>query len=262
MENKTFASKFWLEEVLSQKIKMNPNYSLRAFARKVAVSPSVLSRILSGKRKLTFGMAIRLADALDLAPKERKRLYATISHNKKNQIQRAPLTSYELSVDAFNTISEWYHYGICQMLFLEDFKEDHNWMANFLNISVLELKLALECLLRLGLLARDKSGNLYRTAQQFSTTTDVASQGLRTFQKQILEKALISLGEDQITERDITSITVATNEDQIANVKKEIKKFRLKISEILGQGPKTRIYNLGIHLIPLSDSTKRKKYDN
>lgn len=89
-----------------------------------------------------------------------------------------------------------------------------------------------------------------------STTTDITSSGIRHFQKQILEKTISSLETDDILERDITSITIAINENKIPEAKAEIKKFRLKMSEFLGTGEKTRVYNLGIHLIPLSKSTK------
>ena len=44
----------WLENLLAEKIKYNPQFSMRAFARMVDVNPAVLSRILSGKRQLTF----------------------------------------------------------------------------------------------------------------------------------------------------------------------------------------------------------------
>jgi uncharacterized protein (TIGR02147 family) len=107
-------------------------------------------------------------------------------------------------------------------------------------------------LISLGILDRNENGKLFRTSSHFTTTTDVASSGLRHFQKQILEKAILSLENDPIEERDITSITVAIDESKIKEAKQEIKKFRLKMSEFLGTGERTRVYNLGIHLIPIS----------
>jgi len=132
---------------------------------------------------------------------------------------------------------------------------DPKWIAKMLSITELEAKLAVERLIRLEILDRDSDGRLYRTATHLSTTTDIASSGIRHFQKQILEKAITSLESDDISERDITSITIAINEDRIPEAKVEIKKFRLKMSEFLATGKKTRVYNLGIHLIPLSKST-------
>ena len=72
----TSSSQSWLENLLTEKIKKNPQFSLRAFSRLVDVSPAVLSRVLSGKRKLTFNLAVRIADALVLGPGEREVLYS------------------------------------------------------------------------------------------------------------------------------------------------------------------------------------------
>ena len=87
------------------------------------------------------------------------------------------------------------------------------------------------------------------------------ASGIRHFQKQILEKSIESLERDPLMERDITSITIAINEDKIEEAKKEIKKFRMKMSEFLSEGPKTRVYNLGVHLIPLTKSVKEVGHD-
>lgn len=250
----TPASQVWLQNLLEEKTKRNPQFSLRAFARLVEVSPAVLSRILNGKRKLTFALAVRIADALKLGPMERETLYSFYLSESDRPVQDH--AGKELSIDCFNAMKEWYHYGITQLLFVENFREDHKWMARILGISELEVKLAVERLVRLEILDRNEEGRLYRTAAHLSTTTDIASSGIRHFQKQILEKSIESLERDPLMERDITSITIAINEDKIEEAKKEIKKFRMKMSEFLSEGKKTRVYNLGVHLIPLTKSTK------
>ncbi|MGZ3808501.1 MAG: TIGR02147 family protein [Bacteriovorax sp.] len=247
----------WLANILEEKTKKNPLFSMRAFARMVDVSPAVLSRILSGKRKLTFNLAVRIADALALGPQERELLYSFYLSRSTDGLSDEGKKEKELSIDCFNAMKEWYHYGITQLFYIEGFREDHKWMAKMLSISELEVKLAIERLIRLEILDRNEDGKLFRTATHFSTTTDIASAGIRHFQKQLLEKAITSLESDDIHERDITSITVAINEDKMKEAKAEIKKFRLHMSEFMGEGEKTRVYNLGIHLIPLSKSSKK-----
>lgn len=252
MENNS--SQLWLENLLAEKIKKNPQFSLRAFARLVDVSPAVLSRILSGKRKLTFNLAVRIADALVLGPIERDTLYSFFmgAASEKSDEDRH---EKELSIDCFNAMKEWYHYGITQLLCIEAFQEDPKWIAKILSITELEAKLAIDRLLRLEIIDRDENGKLYRTATHLSTSTDIASAGIRHFQKQILEKSIESLERDDVSERDITSITIAINEDRIPEAKKEIMRFRKRMAEFLADGEKTRVYNLGVHLIPLSKST-------
>ena len=250
-------SQLWLENILAEKIKKNPQFSLRAFARLVDVSPAVLSRILSGKRKLTFNLATRIADALVLGPIERETLYSFFLNTVEEKTEEEK-NQKELSIDCFNAMKEWYHYGITQLLYLESFKEDSKWIAKMLSITEMEAKMAIDRLLRLEILDRDENEKLYRTAAHLSTTTDIASAGIRHFQKQILEKSIESLERDDLLERDITSITIAINEDRLSEAKLEIKKFRLKMAEFLGTGKKTRVYNLGVHLIPLSKSVSER----
>lgn len=251
----TSHSQLWLENLLAEKTKKNPQFSLRAFAKMVDVSPAVLSRVLSGKRKMTFNLATRIADALHMGPIERETLYSFFTDPQSDE-EKTDRHEKELSIDCFNAMKEWYHYGITQLLFMQSFQEDPKWIAKMLSISELEAKMAVERLLRLGILDRDEEGKLFRTSTHLSTSTDIASAGIRHFQKQILEKSIESLEKDPLLERDITSITVAINEERIPEAKKEIMKFRKRMAEFLGEGEKTRVYNLGVHLIPLSKSTK------
>ena len=248
------STQLWLENLLADKIKKNSQFSLRAFARLVDVSPAVLSRILSGKRKLTFNLAVRIADALVLGPIERDTLYSFFT-GAAAETSAEDRHEKELSIDCFNAMKEWYHYGITQLLYIDAFQEDPKWIAKMLSITELEAKLAVDRLVRLEILDRDENGRLYRTATHLSTSTDIASAGIRHFQKQILEKSIASLENDDLSERDITSITIAINEDRIPEAKKEIMKFRKRMAEFLAEGEKTRVYNLGVHLIPLSKST-------
>ncbi len=247
-----FLAKDWLENYLAKKIEKNPRYSLRAFATRVSINPSVLSRILTGKRTLTFKMAVRIADALALEPCDRSELLSiTVKTPIKNQSENEK-EMRDLSVDCFMAMSDWYHYAICQLLYVENFKEDNKWIAKTLGVSELEVKLAISRLLRLNILERDENDILFRTSSHFQTTTDVLSSGLRKFQKQILERAIVSLDDDPLLERDITSITMAINVDKVAEAKLKIKEFRQEMADFLEEGPRSRVYNLGVHLVPLS----------
>lgn len=43
----------WIKAELDQRKEKNPNYSLRSFARSLAMSPSLLSRVCNGSVKLS-----------------------------------------------------------------------------------------------------------------------------------------------------------------------------------------------------------------
>lgn len=245
----------WLEYHLAERVKKNPRYSLRAFSQAVGLSPSFLSRILSGKRTLSLKAALKLADALNLNPNERKALLEKSISDKPKLENNEVEESFEITRDIFAVISEWYHFGIASLLNLKEFKEDNKWIAKELGIRPLEVKLAIERLLRLGVFNRDEEGKLKRSHENFSVKSEMSS-AIRIFQREILEKAIESLEKDSIDERDITSITMAIDEKNIPKAKSEIEKFRKRLSKLLEKGKKTRVYNLGIHLIPLSRKKK------
>ena len=245
----------WLEYHLAERIKKNPRYSLRAFSQTVGLSPSFLSRVMSGKRSLSIKAAIKLADSLNLNPTERKALLEKALKDKPKMDKSDDDDYFEITKDTFSVISQWYHFAIAQLLNLEDFKEDPKWISGQLGISALEAKLAIERLVRLQILERDEKGKLYRTHKNVSVKSETSS-AIRMFQREILEKAIESLEKDSNEERDITSITMSIDEKNISKAKLEIAKFRKRLAKILEKGTKTRVYNLGIHLIPLSRKKK------
>ncbi len=245
----------WLEQMLHKMMERNPSFSLRSFAKLLETSPSTISRIISGERNLSFKLASKISEKMALPPQEQKTLFALVLKKRKVEIEEEceeEESVMNLTLDAFAAISDWYHYGICQLINCEGFIEDNKWIASVLEVSELEVKLAISRLLRLGILDRDSEDQLYRTSVSLFSTDGVTSPGLRKFHKQILEKAMISIDQDSLNERSVTSVTVAVNEDQIPKAMEEITKFRIKMAKLLSKGKQTRIYNLGINLIPVS----------
>lgn len=60
-----------LKDQLAQRKEMNPKYSLRAFAKKISLSPSKVSEVLSGKKRLGIERAEDIANKLGLASLEK-----------------------------------------------------------------------------------------------------------------------------------------------------------------------------------------------
>ena len=54
----------------------NPGLSLRAFAKKIALSPSTVSEVLSGKRRLSRDNALKVAKNLMFTPEEEEAFVA------------------------------------------------------------------------------------------------------------------------------------------------------------------------------------------
>src|SRR3954468_13014795 len=70
----THSSQTFLSEELARRMKSNPRYSQRAFARQLGLSAGELSEILRGKRSLSLRSALRVASSLGLSPSETRHL--------------------------------------------------------------------------------------------------------------------------------------------------------------------------------------------
>lgn len=61
----------FLNWLFQQKQIKNPKYSLRAWAPRLGISVSTLSRILSGQRRVTYDLAVKIAQNLDTCSTEK-----------------------------------------------------------------------------------------------------------------------------------------------------------------------------------------------
>ena len=68
---------------------------------------------------------------------------------------------------------------------------------------------------------------------------------------QFLEKAVVSLEEDPIEERSITSMTMAIDPEKLPAAKKMIREFNQTLCQFLENGKRKRVYNLGVALYPI-----------
>ena len=246
----------WLEYELTKRTQKNPHYSLRAFSKTLKMSVAQLSRILSGTRPLTLKASEAITEALNLSPEEKNHLIQLIIHqtSSRRKHPHTPTdkdTFLDLSIDAFTTISKWYHYAITELTFLKTFQSDPIWIAKILGINTNEARAAIGRLKRLGIL-EEKKGRLTKASKPLTTTHDIPSAAIRSFHKEVLEKAILSLEQHEVSERDMSSMVMAADPKNIKTAKEKIKKFRRSLCRFLESGKPSRIYNLGIQLFPLS----------
>ena len=250
-----------LKDELSSRCERNSRYSLRAFAHSMEVDVGALSRVLSGKQIPSHKLTTKFLKALGLDSAEYDHFLTSLSEaQKKRPLQRRSphfkMTSphsrpTSLNHDAYRIISEWYHMAILELTFTEDFNSDPNWIAHNLGISVTESRLAVDRLLNLGLL-KMKNSRLTKTSEQLSTEDKhLTTPALKRNQKQFLEKALYSLENDKIEERNMSSMTMAIDPKKIKAAKKMIHEFNQELCKFLESGKRKRVYNLEISLYPL-----------
>lgn len=265
MSETTFYQKC-LREELQRRCERNPRYSIRAFARALKVDVGALSKILSGKQIPSMKIAQALLAALDITLEEQEAFLGSLTEKQKarNLQRRSPafrsvltgIPPKELSIDLYRVIADWHHVAILELTFIEGFQNGPRWIAKKLGISVVEAKLAVQRLLDLGLL-EENAGQLKKSGESFTTADKgLSTPALRKNQKQFMEKAIYSLENDPITDRSVTSMTMAIDPEKLPIARQMIREFKQTLCQFLESGKRTRVYNLGVALCPIQTMEK------
>lgn len=253
-----------LREELEMRCGKNPRYSLRAFARDLGITSSRLSEVLSGRYGLSRGAAQKVAQQLgwsdsevnlfcDLVDAEHARAKQT-RESARARLASSPPGYQQLTLDAFQVISDWYHYAILELVAVEGFVNTPRWIAQRLNLSDHVVIAAVERLKRLELL-EEKNGRLVATDAFTATPSDMPSSALKKFHQQLLEKALTALHLQSVEERDITHLVLAVDRAQLKDAKETIRKFRRSFDARYGRAQKKNsVYCLGITLFKLEEN--------
>ncbi len=251
--------RLFLREELLRRCKQNPSYSLRAFARTLGLESSYLSKLVRGNRTITKKVVDRIGFKLGLDPDEIDRFKSKIGTDSSTE--RTETNFRQLAYDSFKLISDWYHYAILELITVEGFRADHKWIAKSLNINVTEVQSALERLVRLGLLEQDKNGK-WETHSANNTTInlDYSEAALKSLQQQILEKAIVSLQEIPLDQRDQSAMTMAIDSKLLPEAKKKIRTFRRDLCAFLQDGRKRdQVFHLSVSLYPVSKKSIEEK---
>ncbi len=246
-----------LEEFLSNR-RRNVRFSLRAFSKRLGVSHSVISEILSGKRPLTRKMAVKFSDRLSLDPAKSQLLLRGVVLSKiqnelpeDTEINRLTDKSFHsLELEKFKMISDWYHFGILSLLEVEGARPNPKWIAKRLGITEKNARDALKRLTLLGLI-KQTGRSLKLPEKSLSIYTQGYDSAMRNNIAQHLERARVSLENDPAEVRELSTTTLAISSKNIPKAREAIKRFRRELSMLLERESRDRVYSLSVQLFPL-----------
>lgn len=233
-----------LKEHFNKAKEVNPSISLRAFAKKIEVSPSTLSEILNNKRAISLKIQKKLIKKLGLAVPEKYHIIQGEINLKKNQ---------KITLKDFSQISDWYYFAILSLAEIPGFQLETSWVSQRLGITDAEAQNALDQLIKLQLLVPDRDNGSYKAVPfNFYTPTDQSNEDLKEHTRQSLQLAQESLEVDPVEKRDFSTVTLAIPQSKIPMAKKMITDFRKKLSRAVEEGEKEEVYKLAIQFFPLS----------
>lgn len=262
-----------LRSTFLERRERNTSYSMRAFARDLGISSSLLSRVLSGSRPMTLKLAMQIATALDLnknnseilmlsvirssssnakiSKKVRIKLEKTLSETEHDSSNPLYTT---IEIERFKAMASWYHLAILNLTTLDMFRSDPIWIAKKLGIATAEAREAIERLLDIGLLS--KSGdNLKRTRKHFYIKTSRSEFAVRKFHEQMISRAaqeLKNINDDDFQKRLINGVTFTCGPEHIEIIKDKINKFEDEVLALTSLGRRSSVYQINVQFFPLT----------
>ena len=244
---------------LTRRIDRNPHYSARAFAKSLGVSHTLLSLIMSGKRRVSKKLAKKMTGTLVLSQEDAEALREHRRSNLESDEENSSNSDYtQISLDTFALLSDWYHYAILSLLELPNAKLDTRWIATRLGIPQLDAKLAIERLKRLALIA-NIHGKWKQCTSPLKVENTQASTATTRHHKQLLQKAEEALENTDFRERDFSAMTFALDPKLIPFARKKIATFRRRlVKELEAQGTPSEVYQLTVQIYPITKKEKRR----
>jgi uncharacterized protein (TIGR02147 family) len=242
---------------LARRKTRNPNYSLRAFASSLNVSPTALSQVINGLRNFRPQVAQRVALSLGLTPLERQGFIRSASSSKSARPSKSKSRkTMQMELDCFELISEWYYFAILNLAKLNPrVAFCSQTIAARLGLSESETHKALQLLLSLNLI-EVQQGELVRTASDINVPGGISSTAIRKYHRQNLERAITALDVIPVDERDFSSVILPFSKDHLADAAVIIGRMRNELCELCPEDQADRVYAINIQLFP-QDSGKK-----
>jgi uncharacterized protein (TIGR02147 family) len=260
----------FLHDYYESRKKEHPYFSYRFIGKKIDLDPGYVVKILQGKLHLPDKYIDAICALCKFSAKESLFFRALINFNKaksESQIKLnfEKLCSYKslgkqrLEKFQYEYYTKWYYAAIRSLVGIYRFSGDYEALAAMLTpqISVREAKNAIRLLEKLKLIRKEPSGE-YRPTDAFVTTGESwHTLAVKDFQRETIRLAGESLTRHDKEERDISTVTVAINKNDLAEAKEEIAAFRETILKLASDSSDPDgVYQLNVQLFPMAKARR------
>jgi transcriptional regulator with XRE-family HTH domain len=237
-----------LQSELAQRCARNANYSLRAFAMHLDVDHSTLSQWLRGRRSITARSIESIGATLGISPEAIQEYVARAGRDED-----VAHGAWYLTPDTLSLVADWYHFAILELTQLESFRPDSRWIARVLGISVDEVNVALQRLIRLDLLDMETTARwVDKSGEARISIENLGADLLDKQQRQNRQLSSSAISELPISVREHTSITVAVNSAALPRAFELMARFRQQLVELLREGPADDVYQIECAIFPVT----------
>ncbi|OVE81184.1 hypothetical protein BVY03_04370 [bacterium K02(2017)] len=259
--------KLFLKDLAAEFKEKRTGFNLRDFAKKAGLkTPGLLKMVYDGKRRLTLETREAFALAFELSGRQKIYFDTLVSYNqedapdKKRELfdtlndLRPRSKKYTHQKKLIKYLTEDYYVTIREMILLDDFIEEYDWMAKRCapRITATEAKEAVETLLEIGLLKRNAKGKLEH-AENLVQSEDYHTQIIEAyhFHDAVLKKARASLNYFEQHHRSFQSLTLTLPKgmsDEIITKYNEFRDWVINRSNEIGTCDE--VYHVNFQLFP------------
>ncbi len=245
----------------------NTQYSIRAFARDLNLSPSHLSEFLSGKALLSPKKAEEISSKLRMSQIQREHWNDLLCLKGKGEKQRHSAkirvlkrikdSKNSVSLDIFKTISDWYHFAILSCFGVDE-SLSVSQLADDLELSRPKVRAAIARLIKVGLLEKTALGHRPASGTSFAGDS-IPSEAIRESHRQILMNSVSALEKFDMSERESQSLFFHVPKSKLPELREALKKRVLEtLSEFSHANSEYKdelsVQTLTWHLFPLRKS--------
>lgn len=260
----------FLKSTLEEKARINTSYSLRAFAKKLGLSPGGLSLVLNRKKRLSLERAYEIAGALELNAEETEYFLALIQMEgaksealKLQYLDRVKelnphisgsqnLKKTLLGLEHFKLISDWYGLAILELISGVKGKWDAKSISKKLKLTKIEVEVMLERLVKLEII-KEVDGSFKRNVDTLMIESHVPSEALRSYYEGVHEQSLKTIRTQGPAEKVIGAQVFAFDPSQMEEVRELTNNFLDQLNDLALKGKnKTEVYQAITNIFKIS----------
>ena len=257
-----------LRNVLDERIKRNPKYSLRSFARDLKLSASSLSSVLSGSQNISAAKAGSIGECLGLNQDER-RIFIEIVKLHQNQLDEdqralaiqnlerfftAQKSIYRLPYNLFSMVADWRYLGLLTALNAKKVGGSLTIAKSWLGETLTEVRKIADLLETQGFL-KSLGNDLFEVVHKRTlSSSDTPVAAFRAFHRSRLNRVSKALDSVENDKRDVVSTLLVMRKEDVPLVKEEITKaLNSIVSKFESNEEGDVLYQFTVALVPVVD---------
>ncbi len=247
--------------------------TLEDWAKRLAYkSPRSIAMVIKGQRIPSRDLVEAFARDLSLDT-ARKRYFELLILRDKHEQEGTRLDNIQQELEAlnhkklnhrmvdekkFSAISDWHYLVLRTLVDLPDFQENSQWIAKKLRnkITPEHARKAIDDLVRFGHLMRHQgTGELHiQTDTSLSTQSDTPSVAIRRHHAQMMQRAVESLSEQDVANREFISSTLQIERSKIGDAKSVLREFLDSFYKRFSSSKGNSVYQFSLQFFEHTDS--------